>query len=216
MDDAEHLNLLNETNEVLVLDLGQAALFISDRLRNKIVPPEEGIYMKGSIDPICVKGKVYFTVDKNGDYQKIEVGNILDTSDEIYDANYNTVIEGSLARHKKRFYTDKTPDDANIIRVIRAICLSVVNEYTLKCSPKPSDMSIDHLIHPEYITEVLIKQEFDVELDRTCQKIVDFIGNYNWSIFTYKNVGRTFILERGMDFRIYDWYRIQYELSKKN
>ena len=216
MSEPHYLDLLREIKDVLVIDLSQGNYLLSDSLRAKLYQPIKGIYLKGSIDPFLIDAEgceYYVSKGYDGTLEKIPFSDIMNSTSAICKVNGDVIINNKMGRDKKRFFTTTPNEDAIVCKLIRAVCIGVVNEYCIKTTPKRDDYDVGKFILPEYSHELVSSQTFDVELDHICREIIDFIGSDNWSIYTYRTIGRTFILEKGIDYRVFDWHRIQYEAA---
>jgi hypothetical protein len=65
------------------------------------------------------------------------------------------------------------------------------------------------IVKPECQETMLAKESYESAFDKLWLEVQDFVGEDTWHMYYYYVKGTTLVIEKGMDFRIYDWHRRQ-------
>ncbi len=209
MSDAFYTELLRKVEEVMVIDVYSHASSIPDNLLATLKEPEQGLYHKGGFKPvITLNDKCY-----HGNSQTpLKFDEVIDTQRNIYNENGELLLDAAMYRRDRKFYTTDAPMFGTAMRLATAVALKTVDEYCPKFKPSPNEIDYYRYIKPEfhYLVE---ENEYDEIFHPISKQVIDFVNNYNWNMFFHRSRGNALIIERGIDWRIYDWHRIQYEAA---
>jgi hypothetical protein len=182
-------SLLKEVKGMLVLELLDYASKIEDSFINRISSLESyGI----NNNALLICGHTYTYEDQ----EVVELGSFKE--EDIYKDN-KIIVKKNQVKQLKR-----VDEKLTLVKLIYACVveyLARLNRYT-----RP-------LCIPVYMRDILINKEDGVyleesrELNTLFDSIDLFIGEDTWSWYTPKLTNTTLIIKKGVDFRIYDWYR---------
>lgn len=233
--------MLEIVTSVLVIDLLDQVKLLGGKIPlEALIDPPKGIYLKGSLKPfitdnvdyyaesvltkkglnreelvyngVIVKGSkvVDFQEERITDFQDIlgltenlidECGTVVLTADDIKRrSKYMSltpsipVIAIEVAALMVKSYLDSICPYNKTVRSIRSISENTLEEFVKE--------SYHHLIDED---------EFDVEFESLLNIVSEFVGDDLWFIYTHRIKGTDLIIEKLIDFRIYDWYRMKYD-----
>jgi len=206
-------DVLRTTNEVLVIDLLEHALHLEyDPYMISLKDPQPGIYLAGSVDPI-IKGNTdyYYRSSLLNDKTKIlNFEDILNTNEVIVDKDNKIIITPSDIKQKKKYLSLEPTVPSMAIKLAREVAIIFLNSLC-----KHTKINIERTDLSKYIKEEyhnLIETEaFESELEKLWLDILKFVNSDTWNIYFIKSKNTTLIIEKSIDYRIYDWYRIKFE-----
>lgn len=181
----------------------------------------EGIYIPGNIEPVVVFIHDYFYKDVDGinDRTKIQdfknnIDEVLSSGRDIVDRSGRVVITAQSARVLKKIRKREVSPRDMLMKVGIGIVLGYLNSLCKYTSITYSDYRFDRLVKDEYL-EVKYEQAMEAAFDPLLLEVRDFVGKDNYNFYFYKVKGTSLILEKSIDYRIYDWYRIKFEELEK-
>jgi len=216
--------LLKHNKEVMVIDLLKETLSIDeDPYITSLQQPVEGLYLVGSFEPILEQGQPYYLykdmqiVGNVVQYQNTptipDVTNVealIKAKSDIFDAKGKLVITAKDLYKYSRHLKKKPTIPANAIKVaILVICnyLNSLCRYTNVKSPK---YTLESLVKDEY-HNLIYNEEYAKAYELTLDKVMEFVGKDTWHMYFYQIRGTSLVIEKTVDYRIYEWYRQKFE-----
>lgn len=220
-------SLYREVVGHIVIDLVPYAMDLSEDLQSALKEPVDGLYLPGSVEPLFVSGENYLVCSKRKfypvTYQDIvshvvktwETGSTQRTllQGDLYNESGNLVIRRPLfERVAGRLKFGPTVPLAGCEMVI-AVALDYLNTLSPYTSVALRHYRLPLLVKEER-QELLEKQSYETALDDMILEIMKFVGRDTWSLYSYRVVGTTLLIDKGLDFRIFDWHRREIEESE--
>lgn len=241
MSDFKSLNeIMDKVTAVLVIDLASHAMMLDEQLHlAALEEPIQGIYLTGSIDPfISLDNKYYLRSKYNLLQQQIHqqsitpeagkikytqrqycitnVDDIFNLTEDLVDSDGTTVITPTDIKRKRKYMFDKPTVPAVGIKLASIVGLRYLSTMCPYTKNKNSVYRIDSLVKKEYHPELYKKEyEFQVALHDLVDEIMKFIGDDTWHIYFHKIKGTALIIEKTIDWRIYEYYRMKFEEDEK-
>lgn len=199
--------VLEQTKEVMVIDLLDHVTSIEEQYLNALVEPTEGIYVTGSIEPLFKPDQTYCmkAITTPGDLTIIPYNTILASKYDVLDKNGNLVISAKDLFLKKKFLSNKPSVPAVAIKA----ALAVVDDYITSVCRKANRnrcYNLYSLVKHEYHSSMVSKDEFMHVFERLLDQVMKFIGNDTWNIYFVKIKGTSLIIEKSVDWRVYRYY----------
>ena len=215
----EYSNLnqvLTTTKEVLVLDLLEFAINLNGELPSDVfVKPIEGLYVTGSIEPfIKLDGSAdYFPKSKwlSAKNKLTDKKAILDCNEDIMDVNGKVVLSIADKKRKIKYIKTEPTIPATAIKVCISIVLSYINNLNPHTRRRGTTYLLEQLINSKYHISLVDNDSIIEKLEHLLDRVMEFVGNDTWNIYFHKVKGSTLIIDKCIDFRIYEWYRIKFE-----
>lgn len=219
MDNITSNDVLNQIEEICVIDLLEPTLGLSQKLLDTLIPDPAGIYIKGQIDPLFYDGRTYILVDKNNaKLFECNTSHILQyvtettpipefkMSNAIVDTSGKTVVKLRQLNSYKKFITTTPTYPVVAANMVEAVLLHYL--YTV-CRYNRHTINLYKFVKASEEYSIIVdKEEFQIELDAYIDKIMNFIGNDYFHIYFHKKQGCSLILEKAVDYRIYQYYRM--------
>lgn len=207
--------LISKTSEVIIIDLLEHVIRMpEDPCLNALVEPEQGLYLVGQLDPfISIKNKLFFK--SNLEKQILIPNEILNAKEPIVN-EFNEVKITPSDIFTKRNYISTSPSIPSVgIKLTCSIATRHLNELCVYTKSNIGSARLDELVKPEY-QYLIHTYKYEKELSRLLDKINEFVSSDIWHIYFYKIVGTNLVIEKTVDFRIYDWYRLKNEYENQN
>jgi hypothetical protein len=199
---------------VLVLDADKYADFLmGDGLLNKVVTPEEGLYLPWSVKPFLPAG-VYYPAGRYGDelLAITSLDALLDIDCPVVHEKYpKRIIQHTVIKKYKKLLRKQPPYNISAVKLIFAFVvatirgLAPVNSYHVGRFP-----TIEDCLDEQYHT-VEVSDTIECALDSLYLALREFVGRDTWHLYDMKLVGTSIVIEKLIDYRVFDWYRIQRE-----
>lgn len=196
--------------ELFTIDLETIAVDLEIAIEEYIKPSPDGIYIKSKLEPIMVDGNEYYT-KVNDNYIPVEDINLLTSA--VYNKEYKVIIPTTFIKNKTNFISNQSFLPYRGIKITEVILKDYINEILQYTSSNRNIVNkiLCHLnidVNDELLKENLLLKIDDVLLE-TKHVIRKFISRHDWYIYTPRLKDKVFKLEKNMDFRVYEWYRMQ-------
>lgn len=216
--------------DVLTLDTVSDSLMLEEKFLEKLVEPEEGLYIPGGLTPVFKKkGKYYRAKDlafskddaKNSTIAGVKPIADLNTMikqkdyDDIYDENMTLIIDKHKLSRLAKFLSDKPSIPIIPIRMAIGAVAKKITQFSRNSVPTPTFCDLCKLVKPEF------HHEFDQDDDMIAfpymmDKVTTFIGDDVWNVYSVDIKGTTVVITKGLDWRILEWYRMKFEKENKD
>lgn len=195
----------------MLLQITSSASLVEQQYQPHLLPSPEGYYKLGERLPCIVPGRQYFTCgrDSNMNITYMEMTDIANTNDTVFDADGNPVANKYVMQNKRTLLFPRPTIPARGMSVIQKVI-----DYELAC--------MSPMLHIPYAESKIIsefKPEFrdlvDISMLRmicryTTADLHTFIGNDTWNYYYTKLTGIDLLVEKGPDHRVVEWYDMKY------
>jgi len=202
----EHpMELLKEIKSVLMLDINVSNVNV---LLKDILPEgEEGLYLPNSNKNLLPEDMYYSYADGNIPLV-LKPDEILKNPVDILDKNGNVYLKKTIISKYKNILKTRPDTSSCIFDIVEQYILSKIDEICYKTNL----CVVDYLYNSVDESNVHVVEDIlEIELSQAVGDIYEFIGNDKWNIYFKKRVGDCLVIEKSIDWRIYEWQRIQYE-----
>jgi hypothetical protein len=206
--------LLNKVTGVAVMDLLDKTSLIEEFAEN-MVPLQEGLYSNTTHKMVFShKTSQYYALDEAGnktklvtlkDFQRCKLTIINEANGFIQKPDLRSLtirrnlVETPIVDYRRMDIVEKIIDD-----FLYGLCphtKTTMNSYPLDKLLKPN--------LPEEKRERLINN-LESMLVTVIDEISQFVGSDTWHFYFTKRKGSSIIINKTVDFRIFDWYRIKW------
>lgn len=205
--------LLAKVEETLILDTYPYIDFIDDVYKDIFAPPKEGLYLPSGVEPLFYPDRHY--TDSKGKW--IPYLEILEYNGKIYEDGVEKSRKLILSKTKKSVLTYEPTLPVNQIKLAYATLQDyldgVVQPY--RCKDPKVRRSLYDIIKEEHHALIETGDIYSVFNDMIV-KVDKFVGKDRWMLYTHELKSSTIVLYKGIDFRVYDWYRIQLERNARS
>jgi len=207
-------DLLSVVNGLIILDLMDKAYdLIGDSRLDGIVEPPEGIYIKGALEPYFKYSEGLVSLNENGaPISHPNAASILNHMLDVVDSEGNMVLRASQLKDKFEYLTPEPTAPITIIKLAETIMLryiTTVCKYS-RLTSKYSFYSLCGDADPDAIEEA-IEEAYSPHMD----ELINFVANSTWNIYFKTMKGSTLIIEKSVDWRIYDWHMQQLPVDER-
>lgn len=202
----EHpMELLKEIKSVLMLDINISNINI---LLKDILPEgKEGLYLPNSNKNLLPEDVYYSYNDKNIPLV-LKPDEILNDPVDILDKNGNVYLKKTIISKYKNIFKTRPDVSSCILDIVEQYILSKIDEICYKTNL----CVVDYLYNSVNESDIHIVEDIlEVELSQAIGDIYEFIGNDKWNIYFKKRVNDCLVIEKSIDWRIYEWQKIEYE-----
>ena len=201
-------DLLKKVTSYTLVDLQHQSIKLMNEFGDVFVPPKEGLYLEGFVDPILKGNKLYYA---RKDFQKRKaiksLDHVIDLDDDIYDDQKNIVMSRRFINNKKKHLTTRPKISISAIFAIRACILNylygVCRYARVGLRLSPESFIIDDFI------DKLNEKSMESFFSEILEEIHDFIGEDTWHIYFCRTKNTVLVIEKSIDYRIFDWYRLK-------
>lgn len=211
-------NMLSRVKDVVIIDLFKHAIALDPELTQALVEPEEGIYLRGSVEPFISRKHQYYTratygaPGKTKDISDLAIKDfsiILDLREDLLDESGNVVLPAQSIRKYRKYMSLKPDMPVTAIRLARQLVL----DYLSHLCPYTRTVMRWSLI--TFIKEdkqhLFYDDAFECAFEKLLDEVDTFVGDDNWFYYFNKIQGTSLILEKTVDIRIYEWHKRKYE-----
>lgn len=228
-------DVLNYREDILVIDLSKYYAFAKDDIEGFFKERPKGLYVPGITKPFFVEGKVYYNGDdvKNASprhpdrpdivfQDRVDMSLLKPVTDlkvirnsrvTWYDEKLQVVATKADMMRLCKIMTDEAPRSINT-----TIVVSIIDRHMVRlCHKHHGSMyhrALDDALDPKYRSEMavdIILRSFGELLDT----VDEFIGRNTWSMYSLDVRGTSLYISKGIDWRIYDWYRMKFEAEER-
>lgn len=203
--------LLEKTESMLLFNLLEQASYIcNDEVTQALIPSPVGLYVKGHVKPLLNDRDDYYPKSQYGNPSAriIDFKTVMGLQEDIVDNQQNVVLTGyNIINRPHLFTTEPTLPIAAI-----NICSNILVDYLFKYCKYARGFKADHIsnyIKPEF-HDLMDSEYFEDSLSDALDELHEFTRNHTWNIHLHKLNGTTLIIERLVDWRIYQWTEIMY------
>jgi hypothetical protein len=199
-----------ELDAVIRLDLRYCADTIENVCGDALADPPEGIYLFGRLDPVMTEGHQYYWKEKN-ELQPVTDINVVESS--VYDSHGKCVIPGRYMREKAKFLSNSPMMPYRGLYITKHLIDNQINSFI--SWRRGSGATLTDLIGKHFKDTVELTDE-QIDLIESCygqlrHELSNFLGLNTWSMFFTKLQTTSMHVQRGMDWRAWEWERLHGE-----
>lgn len=197
-----------QVTKQLFLDAAPVAEAIEAQLGAYLLPPEQGIYLPTSGQPVMRPHNFYYQLKRtsaNAAPQKVAVTAIEEIASDVYDAEDVVVVPAKLAKYVK---LEPALPARGLAVLSTAVdwTLTGAAAWSKRDSAPLTAFLADHLKDEHRKDDVVLQRLSDLTLDLRYDTR-QFVGQDLWVIHIHSQRGRDIVVEKTVDFRIFDWER---------
>lgn len=113
----------------------------------------------------------------------------------------------SVGFNRYRLETLVKPEYQHIIHENKYI---LKPEYQYLSQEKDFDKDVMFTLNPQFF-HLAHDNEFIGAIENLYDEVMDFIGNDDWNLYSYQLKGTSLIINKGVDWRVYEYYRMKFE-----
>ena len=199
--------LLLESKEVLAIDLLPHAQQLSEEYIEALLPAPAGIYITGVINPLFSDTESYYERSQLGidGYQLKSIEEILHAKEDIVNSHGELILALRDIRTKGRYLKDHPTIPAIGIKAAVSVVLSYLNSLNKNTNVSVAGFKLEYFIKPEYIWMVT-REDYSVAFEDLLDTVMDFVDGDTWHIYFCSLKGSTLVIEKTIDWRIYQYY----------
>ncbi len=199
-------DLFKVSNSVLVIDLCDAVSRVDiNSIKGSITSHLNGIYFKDDISPIIQDGGDYYWKDGDNWYLFESLEEILTKGMSIYTLGKQSGYELLLSNKYFNMMSKHIHIGPTYTSIIARIAIIILLRYVESLCSYSRFGSYGLYIGNELTNDVL--ETIEDGVIRTTDTLFNFIDNDYWNIYFCKVKDNLLIIEKSVDFRIYDWHR---------
>jgi hypothetical protein len=196
-----------QVTKELIFDAAQVGDLLEAQFGMYLLPPPEGLYLPHQTQPVVRARQYYYQLSRSKDSTvaaEVPIKSLEDIHEDLYDQDHTVVVPKRLSKYLS---VAPTLPVRGILLVADMVDWTIQNSaaWTKRKCPLVGTVIEQHL-KEEYRTPEVIERVDNLLADiRT--DVRQFIGRDTWVMFFHKLRRRDIIVERTVDFRIYDWER---------
>jgi hypothetical protein len=164
----------------------------------------KGVYKLGRIDPVLTDGNYYYT--KAGLAIQKPIENIDNVFEDVYDANGRIVINAMVMRNKRKFLSNTSQYSYYGVRAINYYVNMIIENHSAYIKNRRYLDKFLSCFKPEYRQDIHLQNiDIDFTLEPLHSVVYAFIAKHPWTIYLTKQLGTMCLIEKTIDYRIYDW-----------
>jgi hypothetical protein len=191
-------------HDFLPIDCVDSLIYINFNYPDIFKENPKGIYIVGKIDPVLTDGEYYYT--KSGLDKGIPIQNIDTVNEDVYNSKGKIVINEFIMRNKRKFLKNNSSYSYYGIKAIRAYVNKIIENNSAYIVNRRYLDSFINCFKPEFQKPIL-NQEIDIDflLNQLSEQVYKFIEKEPWTIYLTKQLGSICLIQKTIDYRIYDW-----------
>lgn len=193
--------------KILLYSPTELGLFLEMSCAQWLMPNAAGLWLPGKATPAIIPGHLYHCRESNGELRFIEVSPeaIRQAKGDIYNADGELVLPQGVC--------DRVQGEPSMpvvgIRLVHAAIDKTLDDNSAWTRKTRKDIVTlwDEMLLPQFrgnpdVAEAIYSYTFDLR-----QMVLDFIGGETWVMHFKKMRGADIVLEKTIDYRIFDWSR---------
>jgi hypothetical protein len=220
--------LLENVTDIMMIDLlHYSSVVNASDLKYILNEPVKGVYICNSPDPVLLEGERYLTrstYDEHMVYRHpldtthvrtgipfgfIDIYDLSRVKEDIVNENGDTVLSYRNLISIRKMLRQQPIVNNNTIELVVMVALSCLRD-ACKYSRIVRINDVRNLIKNEYVDKGEVIDYISDVLDDLENKINEFIGNDTWHIYMHRIQNNMMIIEKVIDYRIYQYHVLDY------
>ena len=202
-----HSDLLKVTQNFF-LPIYSHAVMIENQYGDFLKPPEQGIYKAGELFPSIISTKHYFSqrIDKFNRPVLTPITNFNKVTDAVVDEAGNLIFPFTVMKNKEKYLTNHPTVPSRGLLLIKLMIEKHIesicrwNRYSTF-----NNKILAHFTNEGY--EIYNEGHIDKICESLFMQLNNFIGLDEWHIYFVKFIGLDILIEKTIDYRVYEWTR---------
>lgn len=201
-------NDLLVAKQKLILNIDTEATIIHQNWSEHLKPEDPGLYLRGSTKPLIRPGVQY--TDRNG-LMVITLENLDSFHEPLYYASGKVAASAFVMGDKKKYLVPRCTVPATAYQLICALVEQLIGSI----NPWPNNQARGdraYSLIKAGAEELLTEEQFvPIVLTKLFEDILAFIDEDVWNYYNVTLVGTGLVIEKMVDYRVYEWTRMIYE-----
>lgn len=196
--------LLLRATSVLVIDAVEELQYLLFKYPDILIDNPKGIYQVGNISPILQEGQRYYT--RSGLNSGKPITDIENVNEAVFDVNGHLLINDFVMARKRKFLSNESKISKAGLHAVYCFINKKIEDNCAYSRVRRYDDQFIQCFKPDY-HDAIRQGEIDVDLlfGTLNTRIQPFIEKDPWTIYFVKKISTLALLEKTVDFRIYDW-----------
>lgn len=200
---------LLKPTEILVLDLMEYITYIDKNpYFDALVEPTPGVYLSSSLDPIMSPSNPCYPASKMGmtEYAITTVESMLTCSEGVLNSRGTLIGDVRKIRRIVKHMTDKPQLPVVMLKVMMGVLTNYLSNLCRRTRHSINVSNYYQYIKPDY-EYLIVEESYETIMDDLIMDIHKFVGRDVHHIYFTKLNGTSVIVEKTIDYRIYEWYQ---------
>lgn len=206
-EDIEDPESLLKPEEVCVVSLKEPAHSLHSALFEALQPNPEGIYIKGQLMPVVKPGQKLFALNSGKSFSYDQIAEI---QDDVCDEDGNVLIKKELMLDKARLLNYGGYYPVSALQLLKANVDLNLRRFCKFAVPFSNESTVLRYLKPGY-KHILNEGYLDTYTNDIIEQLHEFIVKDLWRIYFTKVKSDNLFIEKSVDYRIYEWTKMQYE-----
>lgn len=195
---------LLQAQAFLPIDAAEESIYIIKNFPEILKENPKGIYIVGKVDAVMTNGNAYFT--KEGLELNVPITDMERITENVFNAQGQLVVPGFIMRSKRKYLRNESTYSYFGIKAVFYYIQRIIESHSAHTTSRRYHDLFLNCFKPEY-REKIFNQDIDIDyyLNRLHDKIMSFIEKDPWIIFLVKQLGSVCLVEKTIDYRIFDW-----------
>lgn len=195
----------------LILCAISYAYLIENQFGPYLVPLPQGVYKDGETNPCINPTRLYYSSVQpvaNGPRHLAPITDFQSVREAVVDESGSLVIPAFMMQDQAKYLSPVPTIPARGLMLIELLISKHIENICQHTKYGHYNRKIDsqildecHAIHYDGLLERCIES--------LTTQVSDFIGRDDWHIYFTRRIGHDIMVEKTIDYRIYDWNRIQ-------
>lgn len=196
--------LLLHTTQTLLVDAVEELQYLLYSYPDILLSNPKGVYQVGHLFPVLRDGEYYYT--RKGLREGKPIKDLDSINEAVFDGQGRMLINDFAMKHKRQFLSNESSLSKAGLHAIYCFTNKKIEDNCAYSRFHRYEEPFLSCFKPEY-REAVRHGEIDVDLmlGRLGERINDFIQSEPWTIYFVKKISTLLLIEKTVDFRIYDW-----------
>lgn len=214
-----------QTTEKLLLSSLANAVLIEQHFGAFLLPPPQGIYKNGEVDPCIINTEPYFFEDDKSKFYTDKtffqfsgkslqpISDINSVTSNVYDKLGRIIIPEFMMKDKERFLSSTPTVPYRGVILVELLIRNYIDSISNIPGKKSYAGRIERHVDPRFVDHTVI-DSLEVICKSLFLQVEQFIGDDLWHIYYVKRIQFDIIIEKTIDYRIH-YYNTQHNPAEK-
>lgn len=196
--------LLLRATQTLLVDGVEELQYLLYSYPDVLVNNPKGIYQVGHLFPVLRDGEYYYT--RKGLREGKPIKDLDSVNEAVFDGQGKMLINDFAMKHKRQFLSNESAISKAGLHAVYCFINKKIEDNSAYIRFRRYEEQFMSCFKPEY-HDAIRQGEIDIDLmfGRLSERINDFIQTEPWTIYFVKKISTLLLIEKIVDFRIYDW-----------
>ncbi len=195
---------LLRATQTLLVDAVQELQYVLNNYPGILVDNPKGIYQVGSLFPVLKDGEHYYT--RSGLKEGKPIKDIDKVKEAVFDKNGQLLINDFAMKNKRQFLSNESSISKAGLHAVYCFINKKIEDNCAYSRFRRYEEQFMLCFKPEY-QDAIRQGEIDIDLmfSGLSERVSNFIQDEPWTIYFTKKISTLVLVEKTVDFRIYDW-----------